>query len=69
MDEPRALHKKHTSQAKLLADNEVVTSNSDVEKLTPLFEILGEWEAHLKSAGYDVDDFAVDNPQPEEPQP
>ncbi len=45
-----------------MADNEVVTSNS-------VFEILEEWEKHLKSVSYQVDDFAVDELPAEEPQP
>ncbi|MEM9128248.1 MAG: hypothetical protein AAGA97_00780 [Pseudomonadota bacterium] len=48
-----------------MADNDVVSSNA-------VYEILEEWEAYLKDAGYEVDDFAVDKSASvdfEEPQP
>jgi hypothetical protein len=51
--------------SELVADNDVLSLNT-------VFEILEEWEAYLKDAGYRVDDFAVDKSASvdfEEPRP
>lgn len=41
----------------------------DVENSNAIFEILEEWEAHLKASGYDPDENVVDELKFEEPQP
>lgn len=47
-------------------------ADTSVESSNASFEILADWEAHLKASGFDPNDIAVDNSapsKPEEPQP
>ncbi|MEO0747981.1 MAG: hypothetical protein AAFZ10_06355 [Pseudomonadota bacterium] len=43
-------------------------ADTSVESSNAFFEILAEWEEHLKASGFDPDDIAVDNSAPSKPE-